>query len=180
MKISVNGTEIICTPEHPFYVSGGWIEAKELTKGMYLTTLDGKTSLLESIIFLDEKVEVYNFEVEDNHNYYVSEKSILVHNTCWPERLAKFMEYAANIETKTLTSQEATINHLENVFKALDKTRTDKRILKLVGENNVVVQDGVKTIYQAGSETGGNYTKVYPDGGFQVFIDHKIIINKLK
>ncbi|WP_288445688.1 hypothetical protein [uncultured Chryseobacterium sp.] len=31
---------------------------------------------------LDEKVKVYNFEVEDNHNYYVSEKGILVHNNC--------------------------------------------------------------------------------------------------
>ncbi|MCS3869429.1 hypothetical protein J3D55_002345 [Chryseobacterium ginsenosidimutans] len=31
---------------------------------------------------MDEKVKVYNFEVEDNHNYYVSEKGILVHNDC--------------------------------------------------------------------------------------------------
>ena len=91
-----------------------------------------------------------------------------------------FMEYAANIETKSLTSQEATITHLENVFKVLDKTRTDDRILKLVGETNVVVKDGIKTIYQAGSTTGGNYTKVFPDGGFQIFKDHIVIINKLK
>nr|WP_228423898.1 hypothetical protein [Chryseobacterium carnipullorum] len=39
-------------------------------------------SPVESINFLDEKVKVYNFEVEDNHNYYVSEKGILVHNNC--------------------------------------------------------------------------------------------------
>ncbi|WP_410702859.1 hypothetical protein [Chryseobacterium sp. SIMBA_029] len=25
---------------------------------------------------------MYNFEVEGNHNYYVSEKNILVHNDC--------------------------------------------------------------------------------------------------
>ncbi|UCA59365.1 hypothetical protein KB553_20465 [Chryseobacterium rhizoplanae] len=32
------------------------------------------------------KVKVYNFEVEGNHNYYVSEKGILVHNNCeWLE-----------------------------------------------------------------------------------------------
>ncbi|MCT2407685.1 HINT domain-containing protein [Chryseobacterium antibioticum] len=31
---------------------------------------------------MDEKVKVYNFEVADNHNYYVSEKGILVHNNC--------------------------------------------------------------------------------------------------
>ncbi|SFN92072.1 intein C-terminal splicing region [Chryseobacterium oleae] len=52
---------------------------------MLLTTLDGKTSPVEFIKFLDEKVKVYNFEVEGNHNYYVSEKGILVHNDCaWP------------------------------------------------------------------------------------------------
>jgi len=82
VKISVDGTEIICTPEHPFYVNGNWIEAKKLSKGMLLTSLDKKTSSIESIKFLDEKVKVYNFEVEGNHNYYVSKKNILVHNDC--------------------------------------------------------------------------------------------------
>ncbi|MDV7699527.1 DUF6443 domain-containing protein [Chryseobacterium soli] len=82
VKISVNGTEITCTPEHPFYVNGNWVEAKNLIKGTLLTTLDGTTSPVESINFLDEKVKVYNFEVEGNHNYYVSKKNILVHNDC--------------------------------------------------------------------------------------------------
>ncbi|UKB86376.1 hypothetical protein LF887_07220 [Chryseobacterium sp. MEBOG06] len=82
VKISVNGTEITCTPEHPFYVNGSWIEAKDLIKGMLLTNLDETTSSVESINFLDDKVKVYNFEVEGNHNYYVSEKGILVHNDC--------------------------------------------------------------------------------------------------
>ncbi|MFP3597740.1 hypothetical protein [Chryseobacterium sp. SIMBA_029] len=53
------------------------------------------------------------------------------------------MEYAANIETKSLTSQEATINHLESVFKILDKTRTDDRIIKLIGEGAKNVERGL-------------------------------------
>ncbi|MFP3599261.1 polymorphic toxin-type HINT domain-containing protein [Chryseobacterium sp. SIMBA_029] len=57
VKISVNGTEITCTPEHPFYVDVNWIEAKNLTKRTLLTTLDGTTSPVESINFLDEKVK---------------------------------------------------------------------------------------------------------------------------
>ncbi|WPO92150.1 DUF6443 domain-containing protein [Chryseobacterium sp. HR92] len=92
VKISVSGTEIICTPEHPFYVNGNWVEAKDLVKGMALTTLDGKTSTIESIKFLDEKVKVYNFEVEGNHNYYVSEKGILVHNDCGLPQLLSRVE----------------------------------------------------------------------------------------
>ena len=31
---------------------------------------------------LDHFETTYNFEVEDNHNYYVSEVCILVHNEC--------------------------------------------------------------------------------------------------
>lgn len=82
VKISLAGTEITCTPEHPFYVNGDWIEAKYLSKVMILTTLNGNISVVKSINFLDGNVEVYNFEVEDNHNYYVSKKGILVHNNC--------------------------------------------------------------------------------------------------
>lgn len=49
---------------------------------MLLITLDSSISVLESIDFLDEKVKVYNFEVEGKHNYYVCEQKILVHNNC--------------------------------------------------------------------------------------------------
>ncbi|NLK94876.1 MAG: hypothetical protein GX275_06760 [Clostridiales bacterium] len=31
---------------------------------------------------LDEPIKVYNLEVEDNHNYFVSESMVLVHNSC--------------------------------------------------------------------------------------------------
>ncbi|WP_410702850.1 hypothetical protein [Chryseobacterium sp. SIMBA_029] len=51
---------------------------------------------------MDEKVKVYNFEVEGNHNYYVSEKGILVHNNCWTDRMAQFLEYAANMKPNLL------------------------------------------------------------------------------
>uniref|UniRef100_UPI0016266769 polymorphic toxin-type HINT domain-containing protein n=2 Tax=Chryseobacterium lathyri TaxID=395933 RepID=UPI0016266769 len=114
VKISVNGTEITCTPEHPFYVNGSWMEAKHLTKGMLLTTLDGKTSPIESIKFLDEKVKVYNFEVEGNHNYYVSEKGILVHNNC--EYTTEFIKgfYVRGITTMENGVYNRTVQGLAN------------------------------------------------------------------
>ena len=31
---------------------------------------------------LEQEEATYNFEVEDNHNYYVSKESVLVHNDC--------------------------------------------------------------------------------------------------
>ncbi|MCT2407687.1 hypothetical protein NZD88_09075 [Chryseobacterium antibioticum] len=93
--------------------------------------------------------------------------------------MAQFLEYAANIETKSLTSQEATLNHLEGVLKFLDKTRTDDRIIKLVGEGakNVDIVDGKMIIKQF---KAGNSTIINPDGGFRIYRDGKLIIDKFK
>jgi hypothetical protein len=44
-----------------------------------------KRLIFDQSLFI-RKVKVYNFEVEGNHTYYVSEKGILVHNNCeWLE-----------------------------------------------------------------------------------------------
>ena len=94
--------------------------------------------------------------------------------------MAQFLEYAANIETKSLTSQEATIKHLEGVFKILDKTRTDDRILKLVAEDMGNVFQEAKGILRIQQKGVGNATYVHPDGGFQIFQNGKLIINKIK
>ncbi|UEQ78615.1 hypothetical protein [Chryseobacterium arthrosphaerae] len=71
---------------------------------MLLTTLDGKNSHVESINLLDEKVKVYNFEVEGNHNYYVSEKGILVHNDCtWTSAIANTLENTSSSFTRHIS-----------------------------------------------------------------------------
>ncbi|MCS3869428.1 hypothetical protein J3D55_002344 [Chryseobacterium ginsenosidimutans] len=93
--------------------------------------------------------------------------------------MAQFLEYAGNIEAKSLTSQEATIKHLEGVFKILDKTRTDDRILKLVAEDMGNVFPEAKGILRIQQRGVGNATYVHPDGGFQIFQNGKLIINKI-
>ena len=32
---------------------------------------------------VERQTKVYNFEVQDNHNFYVSTIEVLVHNNCW-------------------------------------------------------------------------------------------------
>ncbi len=88
--------------------------------------------------------------------------------------------YAANIETKSLTSQEATIKHLENVFKMLDKTRTDDRIIKLVADDLSNFKSVGKGVIEIRQKNAGDATLVYPNGGFQIFQKGKIVINKIK
>ncbi len=78
--------EVVCTEEHPFYVSNiGWIEAnKILEKDVVLMYNDKEKAILVSmqLEILDDETTTYNFEVEDYHSYYVGENGILVHNRC--------------------------------------------------------------------------------------------------
>ena len=78
------GEEVINTTQtHPFYVEGkGYVEAAELKVGDVLSGLDGLEVKVEKveIEYLNEPVKVYNFTVEDWHNYFVSDSSVLVHN----------------------------------------------------------------------------------------------------
>ena len=75
--------EIVCTPSHRFYIVGrGWVCASEITVGDFGLTADGKRLKFAGLMDVEEKVIVYNFEVEEKHSYYVGWKDILVHNQC--------------------------------------------------------------------------------------------------
>jgi hypothetical protein len=68
---------------HPFWsvTQSAWIETKDLKEGEILSLGNGSQVAIESILHYDtEETTVYNFEVEGNHTYYVSEAGVLVHN----------------------------------------------------------------------------------------------------
>ena len=79
-----NGEELICTPEHRFYVVGkGWTPARELTSDDFCLSASGNLVAFASYETLAEEVAVYNFEVESFHTYFVGILDvILVHNDC--------------------------------------------------------------------------------------------------
>ena len=61
-----------------------------MNPGDVVYTKDWDTAVVKSVnlIEYDEPVEVFNFEVEDCHTYFVGEQCILVHNNCkgnWAE-----------------------------------------------------------------------------------------------
>jgi len=81
---SESGTTINTTDNHPFYVEDkGWVPAIELEAGDILRTSDGSIETVSKVEveYLDEAVLVYNLEIEDYHTYFVSDESVLVHNT---------------------------------------------------------------------------------------------------
>ena len=70
------------TPEHPFFVKGTYKPAIELVKGDSLLSKNYGYVVVEKVAVVDSVLEVYNFEVECNHNYLVGYDEIIVHNKC--------------------------------------------------------------------------------------------------
>lgn len=96
------------TTEHPFFVKDrGWIPASSLTAGDVLVCESGELGFVEEVVILEERVEVYNFEVAELHNYFVSDAKILVHNQSW--RLIGADR--AEIDPRKLTDYALNPNH---------------------------------------------------------------------
>ena len=83
VELEIGGEVIRCTDTHPFQVKGkGWVSAEKLQPGDLIYDKDWNTTPVEriDIVLLPEPVEVFNFEVEDCHTYYVGNGCWLVHN----------------------------------------------------------------------------------------------------
>jgi intein/homing endonuclease len=83
IELDINGEIIQCTETHPFQVKGkSWVDACYLNPGDVVYTKDWNTATVKSVnlLELDEPVEVFNFEVEDCHTYFVGKTYVLVHN----------------------------------------------------------------------------------------------------
>jgi RHS repeat-associated protein len=75
------GKEIETTDEHPFFVEGkGFTRADQLQAGDRLRTFEGEWIRIEAVASRPDPRPVHNFEVADQHNYYVGTEQILVHN----------------------------------------------------------------------------------------------------
>ena len=85
IHITVNDEEIVCTPNHPFWVPvKGWTKACHLRAGDRLQLLNGEYVVVEQIQheLLEQLETTYNFEVEGLHTYFVGESGVLAHNQC--------------------------------------------------------------------------------------------------
>ncbi|MBO5222578.1 MAG: hypothetical protein J6C26_09725 [Clostridia bacterium] len=84
-ELNIDGEIIRCTETHPFQVKGkGWVDAANLVPGDCVYTKDWNTATVQcvNLITLSEPVDVFNFEVEDCHTYFVDDLCMLVHNQC--------------------------------------------------------------------------------------------------
>nr|WP_314499563.1 polymorphic toxin-type HINT domain-containing protein [uncultured Chryseobacterium sp.] len=74
------GEFVRVTPEHRFFCNDEWIEAGNLEAGDLLHLKGGDYTTIISTETLPHYEKVYNFDIDDNENYYVTEDGILVHN----------------------------------------------------------------------------------------------------
>jgi len=98
LSVSVEGESLPLgvTPNHPFYVrvhrardntgndddEGEWLEASKLKAGNKIKLASGSWAKVLKIERRNGGETVYNFEVADNHNYFVGQTGLLAHNTC--------------------------------------------------------------------------------------------------
>ncbi|MCE9531395.1 MAG: HINT domain-containing protein, partial [Planctomycetes bacterium] len=75
--LKVGGQEIRTTSEHPFWVKDkGWLKTTELNSGDLVRSHDGCWIEIEGWTDTGEFDNVYNFEVESDHTYFIGED-------CW-------------------------------------------------------------------------------------------------
>ena len=84
VKIEIDGDTIRATKSHPFWVENEnrWFRAVDLKAGMEVHLQSGKVVAIRSVEVddLDQPETTYNFEVAHQHNYFVGESCVLVHN----------------------------------------------------------------------------------------------------
>jgi RHS repeat-associated protein len=87
--IQGEGNALRVTANHPFFARPGcprieteglWIRVDELHSGLDVLRPDGAWVRVIKLQRVRGKFTVYNFEVADNHDYFVGKQGILVHN----------------------------------------------------------------------------------------------------
>ena len=110
MELS-NGTTLEVTPEHRFFSNGEWTPIEELNVNDTLQLKDNSIVVIENKIIFPTFVEVYNLEIEDNENYYVTEEGVLVHNGCKPRKPS---DSNKNIDhSKTVVNADGSVSYTD-------------------------------------------------------------------
>jgi RHS repeat-associated protein len=86
LRIEGEKNALRATPVHPFYARRNpsevahWIDAGDLVAGEQIETQDGRWVAVQSVTPIKGLSVVYNFTVEEDHDYFVGDKGLLVHN----------------------------------------------------------------------------------------------------
>ena len=121
--VEVNG-KITCTPDHKFLTTEeGYVEAKNLTKGLHtLVTIKGEEKI-ESIEKVNGETRVYGFETDRDHSYTAN--GYIVHNcltstqTAVHYPMASLLDEISKIKRKTKVVADGGISGYSDAIKCL-------------------------------------------------------------
>ena len=75
-----NNDTVECTPDHRFMlVNGSWVEAQNLNPNDELKSVDKLITIMSNKV-IDKEIDVYDIEVEDNHNFALA-SGVIIHNS---------------------------------------------------------------------------------------------------
>ncbi len=153
------------TPEHPFYTVKGWINAGSLASGILLQTVNGQIPV-ESILTMDSNCTVYNFEVEQTHNYLIGNGAYVVHNSCSyrkqllddglnPSKVTRLQELENTNPALYAQIKEANLS-VSKVSEFLDDFGGNPALLKKFDDGEISV-DAWKALEDAKSSIGSSW-----------------------
>ena len=172
VHLTINGEEIVTTDNHPFYVQGrGFINAGSLLVGDKLISVNGEDLFVEKhrVEEFDEPVDVYNFQVEDYHTYFVGDCAVWVHNDCTAEQLrqkyadgekAELAQYNLEMKEHPNTKRQVTIRaYGENGNLSKNRTRVDlfndKGVIEVKASKTAPLTKNQKELYPQIAKYGG-------------------------
>ena len=91
-RVTIDEVSIEVTGEHPFFVKEkGWVRAENLSAGDRLVTFHPQDeAVVRGVEAASGPIQVFNFEVEDLHDYFISDEGVLVHNRSWKKAFHHF------------------------------------------------------------------------------------------
>ncbi len=87
--IKINGKELEMSERHELYIiDKGWVRAYDLEVGDEMLDSNGKVVKIENIKekYYEKEIPIYNLTVDGNHNYFVTDIQVLVHNASSPHK----------------------------------------------------------------------------------------------
>ncbi len=143
VHLTINGEEIVTTVDHPFYVQNrGFINAGNLLVCDTLISVNGEDLVIEKFFIeeTEEPVDVYNFQVEDYHTYFVGECAVWVHNANYNDPNPKINDI---LKDKNLRSDNNSLLQYDDFSgKGYEKALTDFNHLEPVNTKTIKVSSG--------------------------------------
>ena len=82
-KMTIGGKVVEMSPRHELYIiDKGWVRAFNVKVGDWMLSSDNEKIEITNIEYIkyDEPIKTYNFTVDGNSNYFVTDIQVLVHN----------------------------------------------------------------------------------------------------